>query len=56
MFSDSIPKGIRIRKFNHYIIKATGRLKRFPGAISKELTHYVVLTLQEESFNLALIH
>ena len=56
MFSDSIPKGIRIRKFNRYIIKATGRLKRFPGATSKELTHYVVLTLQEESFNLALIH
>ena len=55
MFSDSIPKGIRIRKFNHYITNATARLKTFPGAASKELTHYVVPTLQEESFNSALI-
>ena len=56
MFSDSIPKGIRIREFNRYITNATTRLKSFPGATSKELTHYVVLTLQEESFNSALIH
>ena len=55
MFSDSIPKGIRICKFNHYITNATARLKTFPGAASNELTHYVVPTLQEESFNSALI-
>ena len=56
MFSDSIPKGIRIREFNRYITNATARLKSFPGATSKELTHYVVPTLQEESFHSALIH
>ena len=56
MYSDSIPKGIRIREFNCYITNATARLKSFPGAASKELAHYVVPTLQEESFNLALIH
>ena len=56
MFSDSIPKGIRIREFNRYITKATTRLKCFPGATSKELKHYVVPTLQEESFNSNLIH
>ena len=55
MFSDSIPKGSRIREFNCYITNATARLKCFPGATSKELTHYVVPTLQEESFNSALI-
>ena len=32
MFSDSIPKGIRIREFNRYITNATARLKSFPGA------------------------
>ena len=56
MFSDSILKGIRIRKFNRYITNATARLKYFPGSTSEELTHYVVPILQEESFNSALIH
>ena len=56
MFSDSIPKGIRIREFDRYITNAAAWLKSFPGATSKELPHYVVPTLQEESFNLALIH
>ena len=39
MFSNSIPKGIRIRKFNRCITNAAARLKSFPGATSKELTH-----------------
>ena len=56
MFSDSILKGITIPEFNRYITNATATLKRFPGATSKELTHYMVPTLQEESFNSALIH
>ena len=56
MFSDSIPKGIRIRKFNHYINNATAGQKSFPGATSKELSHYVVPTLQEGWFNSALIN
>ena len=55
MFSDSIPKAIRICEFNCYITNATARLKSFPE-LPQELTHYVVPTLQEESFNSALIH
>ena len=54
MLSDSIPKGSRIREFNRYITNTTDRLKSFPGATSKELIHYVVPSLQEESFNSAL--
>ena len=56
MFSDSIPKGIRIREFNRYITNTNARLKSFRGTNAKELIHYVVPTLQEESFNSALIH
>ena len=41
MFSDSIPKGIGIREFNRYNTNATARLKSFPGATTKQLTHYV---------------
>ena len=48
MFSDSIPKGIRIREFDRYITNATAWLKSFPGATSKELPHYVVPTLQKD--------
>ena len=56
MFSDSIPKGLEVREFNHYITNATSRLKYFPGASSKELKRYVAPSLQEESFNSALMH
>ena len=42
MFSDSIPKGIRIREFNRYITNATARLKSFTGVTSKELTHCLI--------------
>ena len=31
-------------------------MKSFPGATSKELAHYVVPTLKEESFHTAVIH
>ena len=55
MFSDSIPKGIRIRGFNRYITNATAKLKRFPEATSKEL-HYAVPTFQEKYFSSTLIH
>ena len=55
MFSDSIPKGIRICEFNYYITNATTRLKSFPGVTSRANTLRVP-TLQDESFNSALIH
>ena len=47
MFSDSVLKGISISKYIHYITNVTVTLKSFPGATSKELTYYVVPTLQE---------
>ena len=54
MFTDSIPRGIWMRKFNQ-CTDAIARLKRFPGVTSKELAHYVIPTLKEESFLSALI-
>ena len=44
-----------MRKFNQ-CTDGVARLKSFPGAISKELAHYVAPTLKEESFHTALIH
>ena len=54
-FTDSVPRGIWMRKFNQYTDGAS-RQKRFPGVTSKELAHYVVPTLNEKSFHTALIH
>ena len=42
-------------KFNHCSDRVV-RLKSFPGAASKELAHYVVPSLKEESFHTVLIH
>ena len=55
MFTDSIPRGIWMRKFNQST-DGVARLKSFPGATSKELAHYVLPTLKEGSFNTVLIH
>ena len=55
MFTDSIPRGICMRKFNQ-CADGVARLKSFPGATSKELAHYVVPNLKEKSFHTALIH
>ena len=55
MFTDSLPKGIWISKFNQ-CTDGVARLKSFPGATSKELAHYAVPTLKAESFHTTLIH
>ena len=54
-FTDSILRSIWMCKFNQ-CTDGVGRLKRFPGAISKKLAHYVVPALKEESFHTGLIH
>ena len=55
MFTDSISRRIWMRKFNQ-CTDGVARLKSFPGVTSKELAHYAVPTLKEESFHTALIH
>lgn len=56
IFSDSIVKGIRPYEFNKYLTSGTAKFKSFPGATSKELLHYVEPTLEQYSFNTAIIH
>ena len=56
IFTDSIPKGIRMKEFNHFIKNGTAQMKCFPGATSKDLTYYVTPTLENSSFDQALIH
>ena len=49
MFTDGIPRGIWMRKFNQRT-DGVAHLNSFPGVTSKELAHYVVPTFKEESF------
>ena len=55
MFTDSIPRGIWMHKFNQHT-DGVARLKSFPGATSKELAHYVAPSLKEKSSHTVLIH
>ena len=56
IFSDSIPRGIRLREFNYWLHKVYAQLKSFPGGTSKELLYYVEPTLKSKKFDDALLH
>ena len=56
IFSDSIPRGIRLREFNYWLHKGYAQLKSFPGGTSKELLYYVESTLKNQKFDDALLH
>ena len=56
IFTDSIPKGIRYYEFNKHINRGSAKFKIFPGLKSNELLHYIEPTLQEETYDAAIIH
>ena len=58
VFGDSIPNFSRKCKsgFNRNIISARARFKHFPFAISKDLLCYVDATLQDATYDAAIIH
>ena len=56
IFSDSILKGTRAQEFNDNIESGKASFKRFSGATSKQLNHYTLPTLIEESPNTVVIH
>ena len=46
-FSDSIPKGIRIKQMNQQIKNGNARMVSFPGATSHQLLHYLDVNLDK---------
>ena len=56
IFSNSIPRGIRLSEFNCWLHKGYAQLKSFPGGTSKELLYYVESTLKNQKFDDALLH
>ena len=56
LFSDSIPRGMNIKEINRQIQGGRIHVKAFPGAKSTQLNHYVTTTLEEYSYDAAIIH
>ena len=49
IFTDSIPKGIRIRELNSFIKNGKTKMVSFPGATSKEILNYSDVHLTDSS-------
>ena len=47
IFSDSIPKGIRIKQMNQQIKNGNTRIHTFPGVTSRQLLHYLDVNLDK---------
>ena len=56
LFSDSILKNLQMGEFNSFIKKGEISLKAFPGAKAKELNHYTIPLLQDNTYDGAIIH
>ena len=56
IFTDSIPKGIRIREFNRFIKNGKTKMVSFPGATSNEILHYLDVHLTNSSADTVILH
>ena len=56
LFSDSILKNLRMGEFNSFIKKREVSLKAFPGAKARQLNHYTIPLLEDNTYDGAIIH
>ena len=56
IFTDSIPKGIRIRELNSFIKNGKTKMVSFPGATSKEILHYLDVNLANSCADAVILH
>ena len=56
IFSDSIPKGIRMYQFNRALRNRRAKMLNFPGASSNEILHYIDVHLKEKLIDTVIIH
>ena len=49
-------KGIRNKEFNQHLTKCSAQIRVFPGANLKQLKHYVIPTLVDDTPDVAVIH
>ena len=56
IFTESIPKGIQMHKFNRLIKNRQAEMFSFPGASSHQLLHYLDVHLRDQSIDIVIIH
>ena len=56
IFTDSIPKGIRMNDFNKLIKNRKAKTLNFPGASSRQLLHYMDIHLEGIQVDTVKIH
>ena len=56
IFSDTIPKGIRMYQFNKTLRNRRAKILNFPGASFNEILHYTDVHLKEKLVDTAIIH
>ena len=56
IFGTSMVKGIRNKEFNQHLTKCSAQIRAFPGANLKQLKHYVIPTLVDDTPDVAVIH
>ena len=49
IFTDSIPKGIRVKQMNQQIKNGNARIHSFPGATSHQLLHYLDVNIEQNT-------
>ena len=56
IFTDSIPKGIRMYEFNSLLRNRKAKMLNFPGSSSKQMLHYIDIHLEDKSIDTVLLH
>ena len=56
IFIDNIPKGISIGEINTFIKNGKTKMVSFPGAASKEISHYLDIHLTNSSPDAVIVH
>ena len=56
IFTDSIPKGIRMNDFNKSIKSRKAKMLNFPGALSRQLLHFMDIHLEGIQVATVVIH
>ena len=56
IFTDSVPKGIRMYELNLLLRNRKAKMLNFPGSSSKQMLHYIDIHLEDKSTDTVLLH
>ena len=56
VFTDSIPKGIRMYEFNTLLRSKKAQMLKFTGSSSKQMSHYIDINLEDKYIDIVILH